>query len=196
MYVCMGQHGSFIEYTVCYTSIRTHTHFQRFGFTIVCPDNIAVPSGALDLYRSADYWILSASTVHHNGQERRVDFNLESLGVGQSVGCMVNKEGELRYFLDGVDQGVAWSGVTTDKPLWGFADIYGLARKIKSDFLFGKSPPLYSAVVSQLVLQCLVVSPTKCNPLYLKSVYINNSWMVSLTVYEGYTDMSAGMIEM
>lgn len=97
-----------------------------------------VPSGALDLYRSSDYWILSASTLHHNGWEKKVDFNLENLKVGQSLGCAINKAGELRYFINGVDQGVAWTGLPTDKPMWGFADIYGLARKIQSEFLFGK----------------------------------------------------------
>lgn len=85
-----------------------------------------------------DYWILSASTLHHNGQEKRVDFNLESLKAGQTVGCCVNREGELRYFINGMDQGVAWTGLPTDRPMWGFADIYGLARKIKSEFLFGE----------------------------------------------------------
>lgn len=104
-----------------------------------CPDDIPVPSGALDLYRSSDYWILSASTVHHNGQERKVDFNLEQLRVGQTIGCVINKEGEMKYFVDGKEPGyVGWSGVPTDRPLWGFADIYGLARKIKSEFLCGE----------------------------------------------------------
>lgn len=111
---------------------------QRFGFTLECPDDKEVPSGALDLYRSAEYWILSASTVHNAGQERKVDFNLESLRVGQSIGCLVSKEGELRYFVDGEQKAVGWFAVPTDKPMWGFADIYGLARKIKSEFLFGK----------------------------------------------------------
>ena len=108
--------------------------------TTQCPDDIPVPSGALDLYRSPDYWILSASTVHSNGQERKVDFNLESMRVGQTVGCSVNKEGELHYFLDGEDRGIGWTGLPTDKPMWGFADIYGLARKIKSSFIFGERP--------------------------------------------------------
>lgn len=108
----------------------------RFGLTNLSPDDGPVPSGALDLYRSVDYWILSASTLHHNGQEKRVDFNLESLKAGQTVGCCVNREGELRYFINGMDQGVAWTGLPTDRPMWGFADIYGLARKIKSEFLF------------------------------------------------------------
>ncbi|CAI8015324.1 Neuralized-like protein 4 [Geodia barretti] len=111
----------------------------RFGFTVCCPDSIPVPSGALDLYRSSDYWILSASTVHHNGQERKVDFNLEQLRVGQTIGCVVNKEGQMKYFVDGKEPGyLGWTGLPTDKPLWGFADIYGLARKIKSEFLCGE----------------------------------------------------------
>lgn len=67
-----------------------------------------------------------------------MDFNLESLKVGQSIGCCVTREGELRYFINGVDQGIAWTGLPTDRPMWGFADIYGLARKIKSEFLFGE----------------------------------------------------------
>ena len=141
----------YCTHTHTHTHRHTHTHSltppslspsffppQRFGFTVLCPDDIPVPSGALDLYRSSDYWILSASTVHHNGQENRVAFNLETVGVGQSIGCHVNRDGELRYSLNGVDQGVAWKGLPTDKPMWGFADIYGLARKIKSEFLFGE----------------------------------------------------------
>ena len=118
--------------------LSLHT-IQRFGFTVCCPDSIPVPSGALDLYRSSDYWILSASTVHHNGQERKVDFNLEQLRVGQTIGCVVNKEGQMKYFVDGKEPGyLGWTGLPTDKPLWGFADIYGLARKIKSEFLCGE----------------------------------------------------------
>ena len=68
-----------------------------------------------------------------------MDFNLEQLRVGQTIGCVVNKEGQMRYFVDGKEPGyLGWTGVPTDKPLWGFADIYGLARKIKSEFLCGE----------------------------------------------------------
>ena len=112
---------------------------QRFGFTVCSPDDIPTPSGALDLYRSPDYWILSAGTVHHNGQERKIDFNLESLRIAQSISCSVNHEGELKYWVDGKDPGyLGWTGLPTERPLWGFADIYGLARKIKSEFLCGE----------------------------------------------------------
>ena len=90
------------------------------------------------MYNSANYWTLINTKVHHNGLERSIEFDLESLGVGQSVGCMVNKEGELRYFLDNVDQGVVWNSVPTDKPLWGFANIFGKVTKIQSEFFLGR----------------------------------------------------------
>jgi hypothetical protein len=111
----------------------------RFGMTTESPDEIPVPSGALDLYRSSNYWILSASTIHSSGQEKRVDFNLENLRVGQTVGCRVTKEGDLHYYIDDDDKGIGWSGLPTDKPMWGFADVYGLARKIKSEFVFDEA---------------------------------------------------------
>ncbi len=94
--------------------------------------------------RSSKYWILSTSTVHHDDQAERVHFNpnLESLRDGQTVGCLVTETGELHYFVDGKDQGVGWNGLPVDKPLWGFADIYGRTTKIR---LLGE-------------LQCVVVS--------------------------------------
>ena len=110
---------------------------QRLGFTDLCPDDRPVPSDALNLSESRDYWVVSGATFYHNGQKKRVEFNLESLRVGQSVGCSINR-GELRYFIDGVDQGVAWTGLPTDRPMWGIADICGRAIKIKSEFSFGE----------------------------------------------------------
>ena len=140
-----GWAGSIVSWGHTNTSLDTALpistisfSFQRFGMTTQCPDDIAVPSGALDLYRSSHYWILSASTVHNNGQERKMDLNLESVRVGQTIGCSVNKDGELHYFVDGKDRGIGWTGLPIDVPLWGFADIYGLARKIKSLFIFGE----------------------------------------------------------
>ena len=101
-----------------------------FGFSDVCPDNKPVPSTAFDC---PNYWILSGTTLYHNGERRVVNFNLNYLKVGQSVGCCVTRNGELRYFIDGVDQNIVWTGLPINGPLWGVADIYGIA-KIKSEF--------------------------------------------------------------
>ena len=65
-----------------------------------------------------------------------MNFNLDNLKVGQSVGCCVTRW-ELRYFIDGVDQGIAWTGLPTNRPLWGVVDIH-YTTKIKSEFFFGE----------------------------------------------------------
>ena len=65
-----------------------------------------------------------------------MNFNLHDLKIGQSVGCCVTRNGELRYFIDGLDLGIAWTGLPTNRRLWGIAEMYGLT--IKSEFFFGE----------------------------------------------------------
>ena len=74
----------------------------------------------------------------HNWERKGVNFNLRDLKVGQSVGCCVTRNGQLRYFIDGVDQKIMWTGLPTNRPLWGIADIYDLEIKLKSEFFFGE----------------------------------------------------------
>ena len=99
-----------------------------FGFTDVSPDNKPVPSLAFDC---RNHWIVCNNTLYHNSESRGVNFNPHDLKVGQSLGCCVTRNGELRYFIDGVDQGIAWTGLLINRPMWGVADVYGHGFKIK-----------------------------------------------------------------
>ena len=76
--------------------------------TVECPDKIKVPSGAMDLYKSGNYWILSASTVHHERRKTIIEFNVDELAVGDTVGCSIHKDGTLHYYENGKDRGVSW----------------------------------------------------------------------------------------
>ena len=113
--------------------------WQKFGFTDVCPDNKPVPS---DVYACRNYWIWKGTSLKHNGErKRRANFDLANLKVGQSVGCCVTRNGELRYFIDGIDQNIVWTDFPTDRRLWGVADLFSSRlgfRSIKSEFLFGE----------------------------------------------------------
>ena len=102
------------------------------------PNHVRVPDNAMDLYSSSDYWILSGPVVYHAGEKKMVNFNLNLLREGQTVGCLVNKERELHYYVDGKDQGVGWVGMPRYGLLWGFADVYGQVTKIKLEYLCGK----------------------------------------------------------
>ena len=99
--------------------------------TTQCPKNIIIPIGALVWRDHSAYWILFIDAVRHNGEERELKLNLNSLKVGQTVGCMVSREGELHVYIDGVDKSVVWTGLPTHKPFWGVADVFGRTKKIQ-----------------------------------------------------------------
>ena len=104
---------------------------QSIGMTTQCPDNISIPRYALEWSDHSDYWILDCNTVYHNDEKRELIVNLESLRGGQTVGCMVSRDGELHVYIDGVDDGIVWPGLPTHKPFWGVADVYGCTNKIQ-----------------------------------------------------------------
>ena len=103
---------------------------QRVGMTTQCPDNISIPGHAFQWRVHSDYWILISDAVLHNNERRKLKLNLYSLREGQTVGCMVSREGELHVYIDGVDNGIVWTGLQTHKPFWGWADISGCTKKI------------------------------------------------------------------
>ena len=76
--------------------------------------------------------------MKHNGQEKTVSINLVDLHVGQSVGLLVTGDGDLHLFVDGKHREMVWSGLPTDQPLWGAADVCANCVKIKADILRGK----------------------------------------------------------
>ena len=117
-------------YIVCY--------LQRIGLTTECPDDIDMPEDSLRFYSSSNYWILSVNTVYNSDQKRQLTFNLNDILVGQSVGCSVTSSGELHCYIDGKFQCVGWTGLPTDRPYWGVAEVYANTTKIKSEFVFSK----------------------------------------------------------
>ena len=55
----------------------------------------------------------------------------------------MNKNGELHFFIDREDQGVACTGLPTDQPLWGFVDIYGQAKMISIRVLYPSKAKMF-----------------------------------------------------
>ena len=57
------------------------------------------------------FWYLFLKGISHNGQEKDISINLEDLCVGQSVGLMVTRNGDLHLFVDGKHREMVWSGL-------------------------------------------------------------------------------------
>ena len=114
---------------------------QKIALTTENPDNCAVPSTLYNMYSQCNkrYWLLHGSLKRHNGQHKTISINTDNLRVGQSVGLLVTRDGDLHLFVDGKYREMVWSGLPTDQPLWGVADVYGNCTKIKADILCGKN---------------------------------------------------------
>ena len=113
---------------------------QAIALTTENPENCAIAEYLYSIYRQSKkgYWVLWGDRVHHNGQDKAISINTEDLHVGQSVGLLVTRDGDVHLFVDGKHREMVWSGLPTDQPLWGAADVCANCTKIKADILCGK----------------------------------------------------------
>ena len=98
------------------------------GVTTKDPDSGPVPLGWGDITSSDQYWYViiwsDGCTAWHEGQRRVLRWVLDD-SAGNTFGCHVSGTGELHLHHNGRDVGVAWEGLPTDQPLWGFIEIGG-----------------------------------------------------------------------
>ena len=130
-----------IKFCVCLFIILPLCSTQQFiALTTENPENCAITDILLNMYHQSKrkYWLLGSSQIHHNVQDKAISIDIWDLRVGQSVGLLVTRGGDLHLFVDGKHREMVWSGLPTDQPLWGVADVIGKCTKIKADILCGK----------------------------------------------------------
>ena len=98
------------------------------GVTTKDPDSGPVPQMWGDFRRSDQYWYVvidcNDCTAWHKRQRRKLQLVLDR-SEGNTFGCHVSGTGELHLHHNGMDAGVAWEGLPTDQPLWGFVILRG-----------------------------------------------------------------------
>lgn len=97
-----------------------------------------IPASAIECYDKREYWILSDKHQYHHGRMKKSLISLQDLTVGNTVGWQVTVKGKVEIFLNGISLGIAWDGLPTSKPVWGFADLYGKITEVRSNFVCGK----------------------------------------------------------
>ena len=108
--------------------------------TIECPDEIQELPWSLWYWRDRiNYWILVSSTVYHHGREKKVQFNINKLIVGDTIGCSVYEDGTLHYYINGMDKGICWDDkLPTNQTLYGVVGLWGRHKRIRSLFHYGE----------------------------------------------------------
>ena len=145
----------------------------RFGVTTKDPDSRPVPQRWRD--SSDQYWTVIISsdgcTAWHKGQYRRLHWVLDYL-TGNTFGCQVSGTGELHLYHNGRDVGVAWEGLPTNQPLWGFVNIRGW--KVQADYVIPKGGAVWCDVVCGVMFVSLYI----CTCYSVTSCTLHSTWLL------------------
>ncbi len=75
--------------------------------------------------------MMSGCGILTNGRGTRREygeFNLDQLSEGDRIGLMRKVNGNLHFYINGLDQGVAATKVP--QQMWGVVDLYGMTVKV------------------------------------------------------------------
>ena len=99
------------------------------GLTTHNPSGLEIPATMTNL--RAGTTIMSGCGILTNGKGTRREygqFNLDELAEGDRIGMIRKSNGNLHYFINGLDQGVAASRLPAQT--WGVVDLYGMTVKV------------------------------------------------------------------
>ena len=115
------------------------------GMTVECPDEIQhLPWSLWDWMGRSYYWILDGSTVYHHGRAKQVQFNTRDLKVCDTIACSVDSDGNLRYYVNGIDRGIFRDELPTNQAMYGVVDVRGRHNKIRSLFHYCKYTSVFT----------------------------------------------------
>ncbi|KAE8620829.1 hypothetical protein XENTR_v10010491 [Xenopus tropicalis] len=95
------------------------------GVTAIRPEDLEFPNTMTDI--DYDTWMLSGTAIMQDGNTLRNNYgcDLDSLGAGSRIGMMKTIRGDLHYFINGEDQGVACTGLPMGRDIYAVIDLYG-----------------------------------------------------------------------
>ncbi|XP_066248762.1 neuralized-like protein 4 isoform X5 [Euwallacea similis] len=124
----------------------------EMGITTHNPNTLVFPATMTNM-RSGTI-MMSGCGILTNGKGTRReygDFNLDELSEGDRVGMMRKPDGNLHYFINGLDQGVAAQRVPST--VWGVIDLYGQCVAVSLiDMYDYASPDTNNSILSNATL--------------------------------------------
>ncbi|XP_062372617.1 neuralized-like protein 4 isoform X2 [Sardina pilchardus] len=93
------------------------------GVTAIRPEELEFPNTMTDI--DYDTWMLSGTAIMQDGNTMRNNYgcDLDSLTTASRIGMMRSATGDLHYYINGVDQGVACTGLPSE--VFAVIDLYG-----------------------------------------------------------------------
>ena len=138
------------------------------GVTTKDPERGPVPRRWENIYSSDQYWAVlirrddcttrhkcNGCTAWHEGQLRELQ-GVFNDSAGNTFGCHVSGTGELHLYHNGCDVGVAWEGLPTDQPLWGFIEIGG-GIKVETNYVIPKGEAVWCDCMCDVMVVSLYI---------------------------------------
>ena len=103
--------------------------------------------------------MLSGTRVHNGEIEKEYSFSIHSLKTNDLIGVQVTCNGNLNYFVNGVNKGTAMSGIPFKKEIFGVFDVYGRTKQVSLKYFGGRyihlSRPCLVLYCAHQSLSCL-----------------------------------------
>ena len=132
--------------------LAVQLQFLGIGVTTNSPDTGPLPQQWDDIYSSDQFWYVVITsddcTALHKGQRRVLQWVLDH-SAGNTFGCRVLQTGELHLYNNGRDVGVAFKGLPTDQPLWGFVLLPG--GRVEANYVIAKGEAVWCDVLCKSV---------------------------------------------
>ena len=129
------------------------------GVTTKDPDSGPFPREWDDIDSSNQYWRVSIRNgrciAWHNRQMTDLHRVLDR-SAGNTFGCQVSETGELHFYHNGRDVGMAWEGLPTDQPLWGVGILDG-GWKVEANYVIPKGEAVWCDVVCDVIFVSLYI---------------------------------------
>jgi hypothetical protein len=120
--ICVEKHGS---------PDNSFSGCLRLGLTTTDPETLRHARMEADSHKTPNSWILDGSQLISSKRGRRDGYpSLSSIKTDSIITVILDAEGNLRFEYDGVDQGVAQSGLPLDQEIWGVIDLYGKTDQV------------------------------------------------------------------
>uniref|UniRef100_A0A672G997 Neuralized-like protein 4 n=1 Tax=Salarias fasciatus TaxID=181472 RepID=A0A672G997_SALFA len=120
------------------------------GVTAIRPEELEFPNTMTDI--DYDTWMLSGTAIMQDGNTMRNNYgcDLDSLTTGSRIGMMRSATGDLHYYINGVDQGVACSGLPPGGEVFAVIDLYGQCVQVS---ITSSSGPLDNSLCTSNVTE-------------------------------------------
>uniref|UniRef100_A0A3B3TXI2 Neuralized-like protein 4 n=1 Tax=Poecilia latipinna TaxID=48699 RepID=A0A3B3TXI2_9TELE len=118
------------------------------GVTAIRPEELEFPNTMTDI--DYDTWMLSGTAIMQDGNTMRNNYgcDLDSLTTGSRIGMMRTANGDLHYYINGVDQGVACAGLPAE--VFAVIDLYGQCVQVS---ITSSSGPLDNSLCTSNVTE-------------------------------------------